>query len=77
MQILDGFFRVTPKNIGFATCMKNIGLTALRRPIFFIHVAHPIFSGIILKPSNIVSNLVGSGGHKYYPQGLLSLNAHI
>ena len=56
MQILDGFFWVKPENIGFATCMKNIGLQFASSDIF--HVAHPIFSGITLKPSNIVSNLV-------------------
>ena len=34
MQILDGFFRVKPENIGFATCMKNIGLRFASSDIF-------------------------------------------
>ena len=34
MQILDGFFRVIPENIGFATCMKNIRLRFASSDIF-------------------------------------------
>ena len=34
MQILDGFFRVKPEIIEFATCMKNIGLRFASSDIF-------------------------------------------
>ena len=43
MQILDGFFRVKPENIGFATCMKNIGLRFASSDIFHTCSSSSIF----------------------------------
>ena len=43
MQILDGFFRVKPENIGFATCMKNIGLCFASSDIFHTCSSSNIF----------------------------------
>ena len=43
MQILDGFFRVKPENIGFATCMKNIGLRFASSDIFHTCSSSNIF----------------------------------
>ena len=43
MQILDGFFRVKPENIGFATCMKNIGLRFASSDIFHTCSSSDIF----------------------------------
>ena len=43
MQILDGFFRMIPENIGFATCMKNIGLRFASSDIFHTCSSSNIF----------------------------------
>ena len=78
MQILDGFFRVKPENIGFATCMKNIGLRFASSDIFYtcsssnIFRYHPQAIQYCIRPW-----YVGSGGHKYYPCGLSLPNVRI
>ena len=43
MQILDGFFRVKPENIGFTTCMENIGLHFALSDIFHTCSSSNIF----------------------------------
>ena len=43
MQILDGFFRVKPENIVFATCMQNIELRFASSDIFHTCSSSDIF----------------------------------